>query len=149
MGFSLCWLLLLWSTGSRCAGSVVLAHRFSHSAACGIFPEQGSNPCPLHQQADSYLPYHQGNPKNRLPDNKSLTPTSSPRWRISTMGWKVGNQAPSLLTQDGTSLVLWLMTVLSGESIYSHLFSFLFPGLSRSRRKIDTRFIQGSVAEAP
>ena len=25
-GFSLPWLLLLWSTGSRCAGSVVVAH---------------------------------------------------------------------------------------------------------------------------
>ena len=52
-GFSLCWLLLLWSTGSRRVGSVVVAHRLSCSAACGIFPDQGSNPCPLHWQADS------------------------------------------------------------------------------------------------
>ena len=28
-------------------------HGFSCSAACGIFPDQGSNPRPLHWQADS------------------------------------------------------------------------------------------------
>ena len=40
--------LLLRSTGSRCAGSVVVAHGPSCSVACGIFPDQGSNPCPQH-----------------------------------------------------------------------------------------------------
>ena len=39
---------LLRSTGSRHAGSVVVAHGPSCSMACGIFPDQGSNPCPLH-----------------------------------------------------------------------------------------------------
>jgi len=34
-------------------GSVVVAHGLSYSAACGIFLDQGSNPCPLHWQADS------------------------------------------------------------------------------------------------
>ena len=52
-GLSLSRPLLLQSTGSRRAGSVVVAHRPSCSAACGIFPDQGSNPCPLHWQADS------------------------------------------------------------------------------------------------
>ena len=37
---------LLWSTGSRRAGSVIVAHGPSFSAACGILPDQGSNPCP-------------------------------------------------------------------------------------------------------
>ena len=55
--------LLLWSTGSRRAGSVVVAHGPSCSAACGIFLDQGSNPCPLHQQADSQPLLHQGSPK--------------------------------------------------------------------------------------
>ena len=32
--------------------SVVVAHRLSCPAACGIFPDQGSNLCPLHWQAD-------------------------------------------------------------------------------------------------
>ena len=52
-GLSLSWPLLLRSTGSRCAGSVVVAHGPSRSMACGILPDQGSNPCPLHWQADS------------------------------------------------------------------------------------------------
>ena len=59
-GLSLSRPLLLWSTGSRRAGSVVVAHGPSCSAACGIFPDQGSNPCPLHWQADSQPLRHQG-----------------------------------------------------------------------------------------
>ena len=47
-GLLLSWPLLLQSTGSRCTGSVVVAHGPSCSMACGIFPDQGSNPCPLH-----------------------------------------------------------------------------------------------------
>ena len=54
--------LLLRSTGSRRAGSVVVAHGLSCSAACGIFPDQGSNLCPLHWQADSQPLRHQGSP---------------------------------------------------------------------------------------
>ena len=61
-GLSLSRPLLLWSTGSRRAGSVVVAHRPSCSVACGIPPDQGSNPCPLHWQADSQPLYHQGSP---------------------------------------------------------------------------------------
>ena len=64
-GFSLWWLLLLWSTGSRLASSVVVAQRFQSSgsvvvvhglscpAACVIFPDQRSNLHPLHLQEDS------------------------------------------------------------------------------------------------
>ena len=54
--------LLLRSTGSRRAGSVVVAHGPSCSTARGIFPDQGSNPCPLHWQADSQPLRHQGSP---------------------------------------------------------------------------------------
>ena len=53
---------LLRSTGSRCAGSVIAAHGPSCSAACGILPDQGTNPCPLHWQADSQPLRHQGSP---------------------------------------------------------------------------------------
>ena len=35
---------------------------FSYSEACGIFLDQGLNPCPLHWQADSYPLYYQGSP---------------------------------------------------------------------------------------
>ena len=36
--------VLLWSTGSRCLGLVVVAHRLSYLAGCGILPDQGLNP---------------------------------------------------------------------------------------------------------
>ena len=61
-GFSLSWPLPLRGTGSRRTGSAVVAHGPSCSAACGIFPDQGSNPCPLHWQADSQPLRHQGSP---------------------------------------------------------------------------------------
>ena len=44
----------LWHTGS-----VVV---FSCSAACGIPPDQGPNPCSPHQQVDSQPLSHQGSP---------------------------------------------------------------------------------------
>ena len=59
-GFSCCgaqalgvWASVVVARGLWTAGSVVVAHRLSCSAACGIFPDQGSNPCPLHWQEDS------------------------------------------------------------------------------------------------
>ena len=52
-GFSLWQLLLLWLEDSRVLASVVGVPGFSCPMACGILPEQGSNPCPLHWQADS------------------------------------------------------------------------------------------------
>ena len=61
-GLSLSRPLLLRSTGSRRAGSVIVAHGPSCSAACGVFPDQGSNPRPLHWQADSQPLRHQGSP---------------------------------------------------------------------------------------
>ena len=39
--------------GLGAQASVVVAHRLSCSAACGIFPDQGSNLCALHWQVDS------------------------------------------------------------------------------------------------
>ena len=62
VGLSLLWPLLLRSTGSRRAGSVIVAHGPSCSAARGIFPGQGSNLCPLHWEADSQPLRHQGSP---------------------------------------------------------------------------------------
>ena len=53
-GFSLQWLLLLQSTGSRCMGfssrgsQALVVRRLSCSAACGSFLDRGSNLCPLH-----------------------------------------------------------------------------------------------------
>ena len=53
------WLLSLRSTGCRCTGSVVVVHRLSCCAACGISPDQELSLCPLHWQADSYPLYQQ------------------------------------------------------------------------------------------
>ena len=71
-GLSLSQPLLLRSTGSRRAGSVVVAHEPSCSAACGIFPDQGSNPCALHWQADSQPLRHQGSPSAFFKDSYSM-----------------------------------------------------------------------------
>ena len=49
-------------TGSRRACSAIVAHGPSRSAARGILPDQGPNPCPPHQQADSQPLRHQGSP---------------------------------------------------------------------------------------
>ncbi|XP_060014374.1 double C2-like domain-containing protein gamma isoform X2 [Lagenorhynchus albirostris] len=39
-----------------------MAHGPSRSVACGIFPDRGTNPCPLHRQVDSQPLRHQGSP---------------------------------------------------------------------------------------
>ena len=66
VGLSLLWPLPLRSTGSRRSGSAAMAHGPSHSAACGIFPDRGTNPCPLHRQAHSQPLRHQGSPSDLI-----------------------------------------------------------------------------------
>ena len=60
-GLSLLWPLPLRSTASGRAGSAAMAHGPSRSA-CGIFLDRGTNPCPLHRQADTQPLRHQGSP---------------------------------------------------------------------------------------
>ena len=59
-GLSLLWPLPLRSTGSGRADPAAMAHGPSRSAVCGIFPDRGTNPRPLHRQADSQPLRHQG-----------------------------------------------------------------------------------------
>ena len=47
-------------------GPVDVVHRLTCSTTCGIFPDQGSNLCPLHWQVDSHLLCHQGSPLHFL-----------------------------------------------------------------------------------
>ena len=80
-GFPLQWLLLLQKMGSGvlasvaavpglsgCGsrppeyGSVVMVHGLNCPSACGIFLDQGSNPCSLHWQMDSFPLGCQGSP---------------------------------------------------------------------------------------
>ena len=48
--------------GSRVWASVVVADGLSSAVACGIFPDQGWNPCLLRWWADSLPLGHQGRP---------------------------------------------------------------------------------------
>ena len=67
-GFSSCHVQALGTQASavamcrlwRVQASAVVTHGLSCSSTCGIFPDQGSNPCPLHWQANFYPLYPQG-----------------------------------------------------------------------------------------
>ena len=66
-GASLAVALRFSSCGTRAVervGSVAVAHRLSCLEACGIFPDRGSNRCPLHWQVDSEPQDHQESPEN-------------------------------------------------------------------------------------
>ena len=52
---------LLWHEGC-----LVVAHGLGYPAACGIFPDQGSNPSPLHHKADSQPLDHQASPSKTV-----------------------------------------------------------------------------------
>ena len=47
------WASVVVTRGLYSTGSIVMVHGFSCLVTCGIFSDQGSNPCPLHWQADS------------------------------------------------------------------------------------------------
>ena len=65
-----------------------MAHGPSCSVACGIFPDQGSNPCPLHWQADSQPLHHQ----------------RSPTTLLKSRGWgKIGWELPLSFSTIGTA----------------------------------------------
>ena len=81
-GLSLSRPLSLQKTGSRRAGSVMVTHGPSCSAACGIFPDQGSNPCPLHWQADSQPLHRQGSPHTFF-----KLQIMTPQWVVKSFYW--------------------------------------------------------------
>ena len=64
VGVSSCgtWDQKLRFPGSRAQTQVVVVHGLSCSMACGIFPDQRSNPRLVHWQADSLPLSHQGSP---------------------------------------------------------------------------------------
>ena len=117
--------LLLQSTGSRRAGSVIVAHGPSCSAACGIFPDQGSNPCPLHWQADSQPLRHQGSPTIVIFSLLAL-PTPS-----LANGHSASNSVPKKLTPDHSLTCLKPLLVYTAfRRVLSapHLTLKTFPG---------------------
>ena len=56
------WASVVLTPRFKSTGSIVVAHGISCSVACGIFPDQGSNLCLRHWQADSLPQSHQGSP---------------------------------------------------------------------------------------
>ena len=56
------WSLVVVAPGLWITSSIVVAHGFSCSLACGFFLDQGSNPCLLHWQEDSLPLSYQGSP---------------------------------------------------------------------------------------
>ena len=127
MGFSLQWFLLWPSTGSRHACGPVIAaqvverrlsvvvHGRSCSQACGIFPDQGSNPCPLHWQANSYPLSHQGSPSNLFSRNTLISFIYLTVSGLSCCMWAQlprGMWGLSSLTRDRTCVLLigrWIL----------------------------------------
>ena len=59
-GHSLLWCMGFSTQALGAQASGVVAHQLSCSTACGIFLDQGLNPCPLHRQAESYQLCQQG-----------------------------------------------------------------------------------------
>ena len=120
-GLSLSRPLLLRSRGSRRAGSVTVAHGSSGSAACGIFPDQGSNSCPLHWQADSQPLRHQGSPSVSF---KKL---------LSAGGGEVGEKKKKLLScirlkcWSIPGFHSWLITFLTIHGYWAVLSPLTFP----------------------
>uniref|UniRef100_A0A8C9CML9 Sialin n=1 Tax=Phocoena sinus TaxID=42100 RepID=A0A8C9CML9_PHOSS len=66
-GLSPLWPLPLRSTGSGRAGSAAMAHGPSRSAARGILPDRGTNPCALHRQVDCQPLRHQLSSQKSVP----------------------------------------------------------------------------------
>ena len=56
--------------GTQASG--VVSHGPGCSVACGIFPNQRLNPCPLHWQADSYPLHHQASPQESTSKRRFL-----------------------------------------------------------------------------
>ena len=52
--------------GLQSTGSIAVVHGLSCTMACGIFPDQGSNQCPLHCKVDSSALDYQGRPAELL-----------------------------------------------------------------------------------
>ena len=123
-GLSLSRPLLLRSTGSRRAGSAIVVHRPSRSAACGIFPDQGSNPCPLHWQADSQPLRHQGSPNMSKFDLMTSIPPQSCLFsseNCNALLWNKRNQVSSS-TPTSDLAPIWLINLhfLNLSQIHSH-----------------------------
>ena len=90
-----------WMGFSNC-GLLAPGHGLSCSAACGIFPDQRLNLCPLHWQADFYPQYHQGWPV--CLSVKFSKVQSFSRVQLYTTLWIAARQASLSITNSRSSL---------------------------------------------
>ena len=69
----------------------------SGSVACGIFWDQGSNPCPLHWQGHSYPLYHQGSPTEMIYLMNISKPQPNKIWNVMDVIWISDNECTSIV----------------------------------------------------
>ena len=115
MGFSSRWLLLLQSTGFRDKGSIAVAQGLSCLTACGIFLDQGSNPCPLQWQVDSYPLYHQESPPitlltEWLIHERGEVLTEAPSYPVALLFDPAQNCKKMFISSSALPGVLWVMS---------------------------------------
>ena len=142
------WFLLLQSTGSRARGvsscgswilehsSILGAHRLSCSTACGIFLEQGSNPCSLHWRVDSLPLDHQRSPKSLYINHYILSISCgwlSPYLSVSTLVFfailSLPHPGPVRMEWDKNEDTLWMRYLLSESQYGKILFCIFHPHL--------------------
>ena len=63
-----------------------MIHGLGWSKACGFFLDQGSNPCPLHCQVDSYPVCYQGSPGDILKE-QPLDLLAKQEEEVRLVGW--------------------------------------------------------------
>ena len=139
--FSLHWVFIAAKEDSTFCGtqalylqllcSISLVHRLSCSVTCGIFLDQGSNPCPLHWQTDSYPLYHQWSPQT---DFFVLFPLPPPNPTLFLACCWVGRLARGKRYQGEVKLhpAEFLFTLTFGKATH---FCFLFLHSRRTERE--------------
>ena len=86
---------LIAEHGLQTVGSVVVIHRLSCPLACGIFLDQGLNPCPLHWQADSQsLDYQRSACSFEVYGELPFRRPAAGKWQVNI--WTQRSRKPSL-----------------------------------------------------
>ena len=88
---------------------------FSCSEAWGVFLDQGSNPCPLHWQLDSYPLYHQESPPitlltEWLIHERGEVLTETPSYPVARLFDPAQNCKKMFISSSALPGVLWVMS---------------------------------------
>ena len=108
VSFSIRWPLLLQSLGPRARASAVAAGRFGCPQARGIFPDTGSDPCPLDwQDIPNHLTAREVPQATHLKRGTFLVNFSSPRGCPQTPHF-LRDRRQSSCSREKETLTLWL-----------------------------------------